>query len=670
MKPIQHITAVSLLVLSACTTQNAATNVQSLAADTNVKQQVASTGFSTSLAPASGFENFGKAEDDRSFHADIAYYETVLSYGPVTDPRPLFLLTNAYIVSNQQIYGMEFIQRSLKRYENIMSDEMRAVYLSAYALLRGTYAEQVPLLSRIGWVLDTFDLLEEAERLAENNPLVHWSAGLVYAQVPGFFGKSDDAMKQLLWLVVHPELEPTPGFYREAYRYLAKLYTDKGDVKLAAHYLRKSGYSDYQPNTLFMGWFVTTKKQGLLFSPTPWIEEVVTDRVFAVRGFGFSDLHFVISADGQELISIDAGTQPDSMEAGYQFLMQRYPELPPLTTTIITHAHWDHVGGYSYLKALNSKITFYGRENYRGTVQRVMRNHTYQQFRGEDFQAEWVSRYQPDVAIDQLTTVIIGGSKVELIPVTGGETEDALLINLSELGVVFMGDALMPFYGEPWVEEGYIDEAVNTMNQALSRQPQHILHGHYGITVIYGNKQQLAAYRDAYQWLVAETRKHITNGYSAKDIIRLNLIPPGLQSIPQAFFSYLAPRDPIISRIADHMVGIWQEDKSGKEPGGLDTITSVEYGRLLEVYLDLSAGEVETMLGNILQGGDNQLALQMAVAAEKRYPHNKNITQFRNEAADRLRSAVQYFDPFKFVTYSELAGKEHHSIPSATRTPL
>ncbi len=36
-------------------------------------------------------------------------------------------------------------------------------------------------------------------------------------------------------------------------------------------------------------------------------------------------------------------------------------------------------------------------------------------------------------------------------PVTGGGTEDALLIHLPGLGVLFMGDALM-FYGEPWVE--------------------------------------------------------------------------------------------------------------------------------------------------------------------------------------------------------------------------
>ena len=95
----------------------------------------------------------------------------------------------------------------------------------------------------------------------------------------------------------------------------------------------------------------------------------------------------------------------------------------------------------------------------------------------------------------------------------------------------FMGDALMPFYGEPWVAEGFIDDAMDTMDEALRRQPEHILHGHVGITAIYGTMDQLKAYRDAHEWLVDEARRHLANGYSAKDIIRLNLIPPDSTTI-------------------------------------------------------------------------------------------------------------------------------------------
>ena len=317
MRLIHSFIATCLITSTACAPQNDADDVSLLGAEEEVGQQTIETALSLSLAPAESFKGFGRPEGDRSFHADIAFYEVILSYGPIADPRPILFLTNAYIATNQQRYGIAFLERSLKRYQSRMSDDTRAVYPSAYALLRATYADRVPIPGRIFWVLDTFKFLEEAGGLAENNPLVHWSAGLIYAQVPWFFGKQDQALTELLWLVRHPELEPTSGFYREAYRYLSKLYAEKGEAELAEGYRLKSGYDSYEPKALFMGWFATTRAEGLRFAPTPWIEEVVGGRVFAVRGYGFSDLHFIVSDDGKHLISIDAGTQPYSMEGGY-----------------------------------------------------------------------------------------------------------------------------------------------------------------------------------------------------------------------------------------------------------------------------------------------------------------------------------------------------------------
>ena len=110
------------------------------------------------------------------------------------------------------------------------------------------------------------------------------------------------------------------------------------------------------------------------------------------------------------------------------------------------------------------------------------------------------------------------------------------------------------------------------------------------------------------------------------------------------------------------MVGIWQEEVSGKDPEGLDVITAAERGRLLELYLDLSEKQVARALEKMLKNGDNELALQMAIAAETRYGKNGKITPLKEEAADRLRSSVQFFDPFKFVTYTEIIEKEHHII--------
>lgn len=661
-KLLIYLSVLITSIIMSCNTVETKTAVEPYVVDLHIEQNTSIVALSKSLHPSKDFVAFKQHENDRSFHSDIAFYEVVLSYGPSKDPNPIFLLANAYIATNQQNYGIRYFENILERFRFQMSGEVRSNYLSAYALLRASYADNVSLFIRMGWVKETFKVLEEAQNLSQNNPLVHWVSGIIYAQVPWFFDKKEEALEELLWLTNRPELEPTPGFYREVYHYLAKLYAEEGEMELAKSYLVQSGYTDYEPKMLFSGWFSTTKEKGLLFAPTPWIEEVIPNRVFAVRGFGFSDLHFVVSKNGQELLSIDAGTQPYSYKEGYEFLLEQYPDLPPLTTGLITHAHWDHIGGHTYLKSLGRGITLYGRENFQGTVNRILKNHSYTQFRGVNFKDSWVSEYKPDAIVDSISEIHIGQSKVKLIPVTGGETEDALLFYFPELELVFMGDALMPFYGEPWTEEGFINEALEVMDTALDLNPKYILHGHVGITILYKNTQQLSAYRDAFKWLVNETKKHLRNGYSSKDIIRLNLIPPGLQNHPEIFISYLSPRDHIIARTADHMVGIWQEEVSGKDPEGLDVITSVERGRFLQLYLGLSGNQVVKALKKMIDNGDNELALQMAIAAESRYPANTKITDLKEEAADRLRSSVQFFDPFKFVAYTEIIGKEHHPI--------
>ncbi len=660
---VSTLLATSMVLAGCMADADSPSHVQSLASSEQEKQRTVRAGLVDSLAPAEPLNSFGKADDDRSFQSELQFLETVLSYGPPADPRYAFLMVNFYLAANQQEYGIAFLEQMFARYGNRMRGDVRASYLAAHAILRATYAERVPLARRIVWVLDTFALLDEAEQLAsEDNPLVHWSAGLIYAQVPWFFGKRDEALAELTWLSEHPQTEPTSGFYREAYRQLAKLHAEDGDADLAARFLSKSGYDAYQPSAMFMGWFTTTKEKGLTFAATPWLEEVVPDRVFALRGFGFSEVHFVITEDTKELIAIDAGTQPFSMEAAYNYLKERRASLPPLTTAIITHAHWDHIGGYTFLKRLNPAIKIYGRGNFHGTLERVRRKHSYQQFRSAAYEDAWVKDYRPDIAIDELTEITLGGTVFELVPVTGGETEDALLIHLSKLGVLFVGDTMMPFNGEPWVEEGFVDEAVPMMDEIIRRNPKHVLHGHYGLTFLY-QIEAIRVFRGAYAWLVDAAKTHVLNGYSVKDIVRLNLIPPGLENHPEAFLGYLSPRNHIIARVADQLTGIWQEDRTGKEPAGLDTLTSVEYGRLLERYLELSESDVERTLRRILDAGDNELALQLAVAAENRYQENEGIVTLKQEAADRLRSVNQFFDPFKFVVYTELIGKEHKPIP-------
>ena len=75
-------------------------------------------------------------------------------------------------------------------------------------------------------------------------------------------------------------------------------------------------------------------------------------------------------------------------------------------------------------------------------------------FFGERFNPANVRSYKPDIAINNRMNMNIGGSKFELIPVRGGETHDAMLIDLPDERVMFMGDVIMPYLGAPFDEDG------------------------------------------------------------------------------------------------------------------------------------------------------------------------------------------------------------------------
>src|SRR5499426_2852465 len=76
--------------------------------------------------------------------------------------------------------------------------------------------------------------------------------------------------------------------------------------------------------------------------------------------------------------------------------------------------------------------------------------------------SRWITRasvdhrgqIKPDITIDRRTELKIGGTRIELIPVQGGETHDAMMIHLPDQSVMFVGDFIMPYLGAQFVQEG------------------------------------------------------------------------------------------------------------------------------------------------------------------------------------------------------------------------
>jgi glyoxylase-like metal-dependent hydrolase (beta-lactamase superfamily II) len=69
--------------------------------------------------------------------------------------------------------------------------------------------------------------------------------------------------------------------------------------------------------------------------------------VHVAQGYDFSDLAFVLTAEG--IVAIDAASSPEHAAAALRDLRE-ITELP-ITHVILTHAHFDHIGGLGPLAA-------------------------------------------------------------------------------------------------------------------------------------------------------------------------------------------------------------------------------------------------------------------------------------------------------------------------------
>jgi hypothetical protein len=214
------------------------------------------------------------------------------------------------------------------------------------------------LLRRFGWVKETIGILEDAkEKSGGKIYVVRWISGVVYAQLPGVFGKRQAARDDLNWCLQNMDKAPHAGWAREVYFNLAKLLKADGDALKAQEFLRLSGFPDFDKAVTVTSPNFIDRATGNAFSSRR-IVEVVPKKIYALSGFEFTEYYFVVSEDGRELIGIDAGTRPDSAQAAYEALRASAPGLPELTTIFVTHSHWDHVGGHRYFRSVNPRLKF------------------------------------------------------------------------------------------------------------------------------------------------------------------------------------------------------------------------------------------------------------------------------------------------------------------------
>src|SRR6266851_5472153 len=609
--------------------------------------------------PRPGPGNHGGAS---SVRPELEYLKAVNSVAPPRDPQLLFLLMAQYSNAHLQSEGAEFFSARLKEFGPRLTDVQKALYLSAIGLLRAQHASQVSLLHRIGYVKDTIAILEQAKQLSGGQVfVVNWINGIVHAQLPGRFHQKNAAQDELAWCMANADKAPHAGWLREVYYYLGKLALADGEQVKAQDYLRRSGYRDFDSPITLITPFSEEVASGHAFSPRR-IAEIVPGRVYALSGFEFTEYYFVVSDDGRQLIGIDAGTRADSAKVAYEALRAYAPNLPELTTVFITHSHWDHVGGHKYFRVLNPRLRFYARSNYEEEITRSVNGpgNFGRQFFGERFSLDDVRSFKPDVTIDSRTDLKIGGTRIELIPVHGGETHDAMFIHLPDQGVMFVGDFIMPYLGAPFVEEGDFQGLLDAIDVVVEKHPQYLLHGHEPLTRNFRSATMLAQLKTDLVWLREQVLTAVRRGDERAAIHQANLIPPSLLGgQPDVYQPYLILREHVIDRLYDQNVGYWQPDLQG-----LDHLGRADRAELLVDYLGLSEKKLVRTVERLAADGKYEMAASLLESSGNRFEHSGSVANAKRLVYLKLMENYQNTDPFKFIIYSGKIGEQTPQMAS------
>jgi glyoxylase-like metal-dependent hydrolase (beta-lactamase superfamily II) len=591
---------------------------------------------------------------------DLEYLKAVNSVAPPKDPELLFILMTEFANSNLPDEGAEFFSARLREFDAQLTPVQKSLYLGIIGLLRAQHASAVPLLKRYVYVKDTIATLDQAKQLSGGQVfVVNWIAGVVHAKLPGYFHQRKAAQEELAWCLENADKAPHPAWLREVYYHLGTLALNQGDTGKAQEYLRRSGYTDFDHPITLATPFSEDRASGHAFAPRRIIE-VVPGRVYALSGFEFTEYYFVVSKDRHQLISIDSGTRPDFAKGAYEALQAFAPGLPPLTTVFVTHAHWDHVGGHSFFRGLNPRPRFYGRDNYQQEFQKQSNGPGVfaKQFFGDRFSSEEFLSYKPDTTIDKTTKLNIGGSKFELIPARGGETHDAMLVYLPEDNVMFMGDVIMPYLGAPFDEDGDLEGLLEALDVVVSKNPQHLLHGHEALTRVFSSPQILSHLRKDLAWLRDQVLTAIRRGDERAAIHESNLIPPDLlASQPEVYQPYYILREHVINRIYDQNVGYWEANLQG-----LAHPSRTDRAELLVDYLGLSEGQIVKAAHRLGADGKYAMAAELIEFAEPRFSNSEELKRAKRFVYLKLMEKNQNTDPFKFIIYSAKIGEQTPQI--------
>jgi glyoxylase-like metal-dependent hydrolase (beta-lactamase superfamily II) len=258
----------------------------------------------------------------------------------------------------------------------------------------------------------------------------------------------------------------------------------------------------------------------------------------------------------------------------------------------------------------------------------------------------------PDQLISEPTPLTVGSTELVLYPTPGGETTDALMVHLPASGVLFAGDVLMPYLGQPFAGEGSPEGLLEALAFIASLRPRLLVQGHTTLTELF-TAGAVPGLEAALTQLHGEVLDGIRGGRTLPDIMEEASLPAVLREHPAAVVPYLVIRDHFTERLYHQRTGYWQPDGTGLEPA-----TAAGHAAALDLLAGGREEQFAAAAATLIGQGDHALALQIIQPGLLRHPASSTLARLRATALHRLMEQHQQFDPFKFLIYAELASAE------------
>jgi glyoxylase-like metal-dependent hydrolase (beta-lactamase superfamily II) len=571
----------------------------------------------------------------------------------MTQQRPLASLLEAAAYPNSEtvvvLTTMQQLLASHREWEGYQYFGRLAVeqparaplFRSLQATMQARVANQVPLLRRIAWVEDAIRKMDEG--VAADPVLGRFARGLVFAELPPRFGKAQAAIDDLEFSLAHRAQFPF-GFERGIYRGLAAAYRTLGDETRSGEMLSRAGLRSLDDPTTprVLGNISVDGTHGFRFGEKRLVREA--EGVYVAEGYDFSNLVFFVSPE--MVVAVDAGTTEETAREAVAALRQ--VTRAPIKYVILTHGHWDHVGGLAAVREPGTTVIARA-----GFAEELARSRSYhppfQYFFGT---GTMKLDAKPDRVIAAPESLTEGGLDLRLIPAPSGETPDALFIQDRKHDLLVVGDAFMPYLGAPFVAEGSPEGFLSAIDLVLQLHPRRLIHGHTPLTATF-TIDAMPGLRDAMGALYARSLAAARAARPLADLLHDDFLPASLRAAPAAVQPYLVARDTFVQRLYTEHAGYWQANGDG-----IDAFTRGEWAGALDALGGGGDAPFVRTARQLEARGDAALALQIAELGLARHPASAALQEMRARVLTTLRDIYSQTNPFRFIVYSELAGRD------------